>query len=280
MIFNAVIKGGSGGYDGIVKFSYTGQSVIDGNILRLLSSGSLILLSGDALIDLFLVGGGGGGGKGYSKPKYSGSSRTARHGGHGGGGGYTFTQKGLMLQKGVEYLASIGAGGASAASGGTTSFLQYTAAGGKAGGAAQASYSSGTWTFPAGSSGGSGGGTGAVYNVDSDGDVDANVGATAGGTDGGNGGKSSKFNAQGIGQGSTTREFGDEDGILYSTGGKGGAYNDNTYAAAADNTGDGGRGGGGNAGNTGNGVYTAGAQGGSGVISIRFPEGTELAQVA
>ena len=277
MIVNAVVKGG-GGDDGITRFSFDGLCEIDNNILRIKTSGTLILHQ-SVLVDLFLCGGGAGGGQGYSKPKYSGSSATNRSGGHGGGGGHTFTQKKLELQKGTEYLATIGAGGASKKNGGDTSFLQYTATGGVAGGSAQTSYSSGTFTFPAGSSGGSGGGTGAVYYVYSDGDID-NYAATAGGTDGGNGGKSSKYNAQGIGQGTTTREFGDADGILYSTGGAGGAYNDNTYDAAADNTGNGGRGGGGNAGNTGNGVYTAGAAGGSGIISIRFPEGTELAQVA
>ena len=89
MIFNAVVKGG-GGNDGLVKFSYTGSCVIDGNILRLLDSGTFTLLSKEALVDLFLVGGGAGGGAGMSWKTYYGP-------GGGGGGGYTHTQLSVII---------------------------------------------------------------------------------------------------------------------------------------------------------------------------------------
>lgn len=106
---------------------------------------------------------------------------------HGGGGGYTLTAKNVSLQKNTPYEIVIGAGGnATAAQGGDTSAFSYTAAGGK---------------NPDGGSGGGKGGTSSTNGGN---------GASDGGT------------AHGTGQGTTTREFGEEAGTLYSPGGGGG----------------------------------------------------------
>lgn len=264
MILNAVIKGG-GGDDGIVKFSYTGSSVIDGNILRLLDSGDFTLLSKDTLVDLFLVGGGGGGGCGNN---WENSSGTADFylGGGGGGGGYTHTQKAVILSQGTTNQAIIGAGGAQATDGGQTAFVGFTANGGaKATNASASSVGQGK-----GGAGGSGGGNGGSVKKDDDGNFSTQYGAgSKGGADG--------ANSSATGQGTTTRAFGETDGELFSTGGDGGGLNKSDYnrkgADGGDNTGNGGGGGVGYTGNT-------GGKGGSGIILIRFPEGTELAQVA
>lgn len=261
MILNAVIKGG-GGDGGIVKFSYTGSCVIDGNILRLLDSGAFTPLSSDVLVDLFLVGGGGGGGNG----SYSSGTNKFYLGGGGAGGGYTHTQCGILLLKSSAYEAIVGAGGAKATNGGSTSFVNLTANGGAKGTSASASATG----QGKGGNGGSGGGAGGSVKYDTeDKEYSMQYGTgTVGGVDG--------ASSSGTGQGTTTRAFGEADGELFSTGGRGGALNTTDRArtgdAGGDNTGNGGGGGVGNG-------YTGGA-GGSGIILIRFPEGTELAQVA
>ena len=124
----------------------------------------------------------GGGAHGTSGDQYE--------SGYGGGGGYARTYIGVVLEKNVAYTVVVGAGG-----GGKSYFAiesQYFANGGSS------------------QNGGSGGG--ARANSSNDGG--------AGGSNGGNGGSS--YGAGGTGQGTTTREFGEAAGVLYSGGGGGG----------------------------------------------------------
>lgn len=183
------------------SYTFTGQHLLldDGNgnwRIKLLSSGVLEWMSPDALLDIFMVGGGA-----------SGTSRG------GGGGGYTKTQKKYEIKKGQRVQVQIGAGGASGNSssgnnGGSSSFDTLSIGGGTTG--------SGNYA----GNGGSGGG-GSVFNLTSD--------AGNGGTDGASGGgrysvgSANQYHtyAGGSGQGTTTREFGDAGAELYSGGGGG-----------------------------------------------------------
>ena len=149
-------------------------------------------------------------------------------GGHGkysagGGGGYTKTEKSVVLEANTQYSIEIGASGATV-NGGNTSAFGSTAEGGKVGG-----------TSFNGGDGGSGGG---AYGA-------------KGGIDGADGNSSSSLYSGGKGQGTTTREFGESTGDLYSSGGDG--ISDGAEAGA-DNTGDGG---------------DYGKAGGSGIVVIR-----------
>lgn len=105
----------------------------------------------------------------------------------GGGGGCTETHKEIELSQGKEYPILIGAGGVAGSFGNITTAFGEDANGGAPNGC-----------------GGSGGGQGWPGN---------------GGSDGANG--SGAVNNLGIGQGSTTREFGELAGGLYSGGGGG-----------------------------------------------------------
>ena len=188
----------------------------DGNWrIKFLSSGTFTPLK-NMVIDAFLLGAGGGG---VSNSSYSRS--------FGGGGGCTTTVTSIVLSASTEYAITIGAGGAgkviasnvgSANSGGTSSAFSASALGGHGAGALR------------GGDGGSGGGG---YDG-------------SGGSDGGNG----TGIYPGNGQGTTTREFGEATGTLYSNGGDG-VYG---TTAASSNTGDGGK---------------ASAAGGSGIVVIR-----------
>ena len=169
-------------------------------------------------IDVFLAGGGGNGKTGTTY--WAGSS---------GGGGYTATFKKVILNNNYSY--SIVIGGAN----GKTSGFGHEAAGGKQGGDAV----SGGTTY--GGDGGSGGtpafhtrGNGSCMNL-------------MGGTDGGNAGSCSYSHTEvggtvygvgGRGQGTTTREFGEPSGKLYSSGGNAYAHSSPTIA----NSGNGGSG--------------------------------------
>jgi uncharacterized repeat protein (TIGR02543 family) len=214
-------------------YTYTGNSTIidDGNgnwRIKFLTSGTFTP-SFNMEIDAFLVGGGGGGGSGA---------------GGGGGGGYTTTNKGLSLTAYTEYSITIGSGGikgmydGAGSNGGTTTGFGYSALGGYAGGGWNSS------SKCKGGNGGSGGGGG--------------TGGT-GGNDGNDGtvGTPGSF---GIGQGLTTREFGEITGDLYGSGGNGGSSG--VGSSATSNTGDGGCGGGG-------GSPYNGGDGGSGIVVIR-----------
>lgn len=255
------------------EYTYTGahQLIDDGGgnwRIRLLTSGTLTLKR-KTVVDVFLVGGGGGG-----------SSAASGYGGSGGGGGYTKTEKIMQLDAGMSYNAVIGAGGAagqatggnmsafaSGGTGGETAFNGVSAAGG-AGGRHYA-YNSQL----KGGDGGSGGSATVAYPV-GDGTIGSGY---AGGTDGGDGYSGSGSARPGTGQHTTTREFGDTAGALYSGGGGlGGNGSNNTM------NGKGGAGGGGNGMNTSgtqaedgqtwhvNGVANTGGGGGGGAYTGNY----------
>ena len=233
-------------------FTYTGTYtwVDDGGgswRLKFLTSGTFTPKK-PVIIDLFIVGGGGGG-SGAKVGSYEGS---------GGGAGWANTTLGRSLSAGVGYPIVIGdggAGGGDSADGGngvnTTAF--GLAAGGGEGGRA---------IGKRGGNGGSGGGGGIAI----------------GGSNGSNGGAGSGYTA-GVGQGNTTKEFGDSaSSVIYSAGGGGagsdggrpgygyGSVGNSRYAASGmTNMGDGG--GGGTAGGTDG--YRLGANGSSGICIIR-----------
>lgn len=208
----------------IPKFTYTGsyELIDDGNgnwRIKFKSSGTLTFTSlGNASkgIDVFLVGGGGG------KAFAAYAQWTAD--GY-GGSGYTKTQKGVPVTKGTAYAITIGGAGSNNSAqngecrggvGGNSTAFGYTAYGGnksKTGGTGneyRAWAKSRGETYPdepgtRGSDGGCGGSGGAR-------------GSGTGGTNGGNASTASGSN-DGIGQGTTTREFGEPTGDLYSQGG-------------------------------------------------------------
>ena len=252
------------------NFTYTGEYVIvpEGDSgdwkVKFLTSGTFTATDA-LLIDVFAVGGGSGGGTGSSS-----SATSTSNGGGGGGGGYTITQKSVYLEKDKSYSIVIGDGGTyatngnvKAGNGGDTSGFNVTASGGKGA------------IYPQGGSGGSGGGgANAPTSMGSDGAV--------GGSDGSNG---SGDSFAGSGQGTTTREFGESTGDLYSGGGGGGASNWRYFSGAP-----GGEGGGANGsaitkgqqtagedalantggGGGGGGYYQCnGGNGGSGILIIR-----------
>lgn len=240
-----------GGGGGVPQFEYTGQyAFIDdggGNWrLKFLTSGTLTLKN-KITVDVFLVGGGGGGNI-YA----------------GGGGGYTKTVKTIELTPNYGYSIVVGSGGSGiktsdkANAGGITSAFNETANGG-----------SGAVDYDGGG-GGSGGGA-AGYRGSN---------GAKGGEDGGSGG-STTLGAGGAGQGTTTREFGESSGILYSgggggrssgenysggTGGKGGGGDGGAYGSPGSN-GETNTGGGGGAGSNNGPKY--GGTGGSGIVIIR-----------
>lgn len=239
--------------DSAPKFTYTGtyEYIDDGGgnwRIKFLTSGTFTPLKA-MTIDAFLVGGGGGGNI-YA----------------GGGGGYTKTVKTIVLTPNYGYSIVVGSGGAGiktsdeAKAGGITSAFGETANGGIGAGHAREDYDGGA--------GGSGGGA-AGYRGN----------GAKGGEDGGSGG-STTLGAGGAGQGTTTREFGETTGVLYSGGGGGSAYRE--YSGGTGGQGGGGdggasgypgsngetnTGGGGGAGSDDNKSY--GGTGGSGIVIIR-----------
>lgn len=204
----------------------------DGNWRIKILTSQTVTVADPGEIDVFCVGGGGGG--------------AGQAGGGGGGGGYTTTALGVVLEPGA-YNITIGAGGAGTSSsnqvantGGETTAFGVSAEGGKGGSSTSCSPSR------VGGAGGSGGGGG--------GGSDSNGGN--GGEDGGNG--TSASGSGGTGQGTTTREFGEDAGDLYAGGGGGkGAAN----------------GAGGSAANTGGGGKGQGGSGYSGIVIIRNKRG-------
>ena len=171
-----------------------------------------------------------------------GNGETIR-GARGGGGGYTKTVKGVSIAIATPYTVTIGA------SSGTSSAFGVSANG------------------ASGADGGSGGGGGGSSSGTSG----------NGGSNGGNGTAGNVSNG-GTGQGTTTREFGESTGKLYSGGGGGsaayaGAAGDSTAGAGA-NFGGAAKNGVANTGGGGGGAYdgTAG-RGGSGIAIIRNARG-------
>lgn len=178
-------------------FIYTGECEVldDKNSnwrIKFKTSGTLTFKV-NAIVDAFLVGGGGSGGG------WIGTTQTLT-GSSGGGGGYTKTSSNFSIKADVDNVITIGKGGTSISctscngnTGGTTSAFGYSAAGGKGGNGS---------SFPqSGGDGGSGGG--AAYEC--------------GATDGNSYSKSGIRTS--VGQGTTTREFGESSGDLYASGG-------------------------------------------------------------
>lgn len=192
-------------------YTYTGQhTLLKDNAeqgwwrIKFLSSGVLTWLSEDTEIDVFLVGGGAGG----SSREPASETGLVDIGG-GGGGGYTKTVKRLSVQKNQRIQITIGAGGSAGNRGGATSFDSQSVNGGD------------------GKYGGCGGGANSIVNQYANKAVAGN-----GGSNGNSGGQGIYISRRsdnvqvattGIGQGSTTREFGDAGAELYSGGGGGAA---------------------------------------------------------
>ena len=175
--------------------------------IKFLASGTLTLTSKAVTVDVFLVGGGAGGRNGALV-----DGTWKYGGGDGGGGGYTETVSSIVLQTGVAYPIVIGAGGAANGDGGSSIALGTTVPGGQ------------------GKNGGSAGGT---YNLQSVGDAGSSDGGSGNGANGG------------VGQGTTTREFGEADGPLYAGGGGaggGGGLGTHLYDGGAGGEGGGGHG--------------------------------------
>lgn len=241
-------------------YTYTGSSTIidDGSgnwRIKFLTSGTFTPLI-NMTIDAFLVGGGGGGRNGLANQNQGG----------GGGGGLTGTWASITLSNGVPYTVTIGNGGAgNGGTGGATSI--------SGSGIVTMSKNGGTPSsidYRYGGSGGSGGG---------------GAGSGVGGSNGGNGSGGGGY--PGTGQGTTTKEFGEDSGTLYAgagggggfnvgVGGSGGAggggagggstYSSSAYAGTSGTANTGGGGGGGGSSTT---AGAAGASGGSGIVVIR-----------
>ena len=262
-------------------FTYSGQcQVIDDSTeaynewrIKFLTSGTLKFTANIA-VDIFLVGGGGGGaghvGNG-SGPLCSG----------GGGGGYTKTLNNITLNKNVSYSIVIGNGGVKGDDGvagnvhgnygrpgGSTSISAITngsVTGGIGGGGPIPTGDSSIYANKGGD-GGSGGGSGYLR-------VSRFKGVTRStrATNGSNGtrcnvtGTVMGWGTPGTGQGSTTKEFGDNGATSYSMGGASGG-SDASYGVVS-NSGNGGDG----LCHSGSNVYGSGynVDGSSGILIIR-----------
>lgn len=274
IIGKALIAGG--GTVDRLDFTYTGQynERLEDGVVEFLTSG-ILKFKKEAAIDAFLVGGGSSGSSGRTV-QYNANT----NGAGGGGGGYTKTLLNIIPRAGQEYPVIIGSGGAEQQTnlsvgnaGGTTSAFGSSVGGGEVASAREH-----------GSNGGSGGGQGGTQTA-------STRDGKAGGVAGGNGGYYSNTSNGGIGQGTTTREFGEPTGKLYAGGGGGGTsfYGSAPFYAGAGGDGGGGEGagyydnatagtpntgggGGGGAGNTATfGVERGiGAAGGSGIVCIRL----------
>ncbi len=233
-----IIRMGGASSNKLPAFTYTGTytELDDGNgnrRVKFLTSGTFTPEK-DVTLDVFIVGGGAAGGTAWD---------AVIGGVGGGGGGYANTILSVVAQAGVGYPIVVAA--ASTGDGNTSSAFNYSALGGK-----KPTLTPETGYIYHGGAGGSGGGGGGISS-----------GAGAGGTNGGNGGNGQSVG--GVGQGTTTREFGESAGDLYGGGGAGGG---NTAVAS------GGAGGGGTGGNSStsptNGVANTGG-GGGGTYSAR-----------
>lgn len=239
-------------------FTYSGDcQVIDDSTeaynewrIKFLTSGTLKFTANIA-VDIFLVGGGGGGAGHVT----NGSNNLLCSGG--GGGGYTKTLNNITLNKNVSYSIVIGNGGVKGDKsvkgnihgnygnpGGNTSISEITdgsVTGGIGGGGPIPTGDSSSHPVNGGN-GGSGGGSG--YSPIGTKIKSANRSTRA--TDGNNGTKCNatgtvvSFGTPGTGQGSTTKEFGDNGATSYSMGGASGGR-DAAYGIVS-NSGNGGDG--------------------------------------
>ena len=291
----------AGGLDGKIPvanedFTYTGEyEVLDDSDalgtwwrIKFKTSGKLIILK-KFIGDIFLVGGGGG---------TSSINGTYCAGSGGGGGGYTKTVSNIEFTENTEYEILIGNGGHSSTytkwtggdetnsgnggTGGTTSISGVddgSIAGGFGGTAKDTSYMSDSTSYGTRGPGGNGGSGGGMSYGDytSSGRYSSYYIPDQGASDGGTSAHGGKNNytskdRDGRGQGTTTREFGETFGDLYSGGGAGIYCSDTVNYVYKTNTG--GAGGGGasrtaGATNTGGGAGGGGAAGGSGILIIR-----------
>ena len=156
----------------------------------------------------------------------------------GGGGGYTQTIRKVPITLNNGYVITIGSGGNADENGGSSSAFGYSVSGGKTG-------------YYDGGAGGSGGGS--VFRKQE------LAPAETGGSDGSNGG-AGQYNG-GVGQGRTTREFGEATGKLYAGGAGGGGAGGRMGSEGSTGEANTGGGGGGTSG-----LHFAG---GSGIVIIR-----------
>lgn len=264
-------------------FTYSGQcQVIDDSTeaynewrIKFLTSG-ILKFTANIAVDIFLVGGGGGG-AGY----VTNSNTTALVCSGGGGGGYTKTLNNITLNKNVSYSIVIGNGGVKGDKsvngnihgnygnpGGNTSISEITdgSVNGGIGGGGPIPTSDNTIHPVSGGDGGSGGGSGYMSSL-------RNTSATRStrATNGNNGtkcnvtGTAMGLGTPGTGQGSTTKEFGDNGATSYSMGGASGG-SDASYGVV-NNSGNGGDG----LCHSGSNIYGSGynVDGSSGILIIR-----------
>jgi len=284
------------GWTSIGNVSATGgNTTIDFNGYRIhtfTSSGNLTVVGG-GLVEYLVVAGGGGGGRGEGNTGGDGA----------GGGGAGGLLQGQTMISAQSYTITVGAGGAgtttttqTGANGADTVFANILTIGGGGGGS---DGNSGT-----GATGGSGGGAGAVYQTNTFGGSmtagQGNVGGNSpsavnyyrsggGGGGAGSAGQTvSSFNGGNGGNGITSAISGVS--LTYSGGGGGGTSgnqgvagvggtggggtggNKNTSVPSAGQTNRGGGGGGGSGYGTSSdsNIYSNGANGGSGIVIIRY----------
>ena len=265
-------------------FTYSGQcQVIDDSTeaynewrIKFLTSGTLKFTANIA-VDIFLVGGGGGG-AGHATNSNNNSLLCTG----GGGGGYTKTLNNITLNKNVSYSIVIGNGGVKGDKsvkgnihgnygnpGGNTSISEITNGsvnGGIGGGGPIPTGDSSSYPLKGGS-----GGSGSGCGYSSIGGRITSVTRSTRATDGNNGNKCNVtgnvagWGTPGTGQGSTTKEFGDNGATSYSMGGASGG-SDASYGVVS-NSGNGGDG----RCHRGDNIYGSGSNvdGSSGVLIIR-----------
>lgn len=200
-------------------------------------------------IDIFVCGGGGGGGGGNSW-----GTTSTSYGGAGGGGGRTATVKNAPITRYTDYALTVGSFGRGGNGGSRTEVTDGTSGG---------SSSVSGIVSASGGGGGSGGGSGSGGSGGSGGG--GGGGLNSGGGDGGSNGANGESTRHqgGTGQGSTTRAFGEANGILCSGGGGGGSGQNDSSSGS---NGGGAYGNGGHGGNPG----LDGSNGTTGVVMIRW----------
>lgn len=283
---------GGGGITPREAYAYTGEYeevTDDGGVkIRLLSSG-IFVVKRQMIVDIFAVGGGSGGFTGFEGTERFLNTKTGwsqvvnyYESGGGGSGGNAATVMGVTLIPGTQYEVVIGQGGAHNAPGEETRISGIISA---SGGSVTHYNDSKNRTVEGGRSftgawGGTGGGGGTYEGWEKvPGEDRLSRLFRSGGNGGSDGGNGSGWGF-GVGQGETTREFGEVGGALYAAGGAGGSLSSTVHQ--------GGNGGGGNGASTsqaatsgapntgsggGGGCYLvnngAAGSGGSGIIIIR-----------